>query len=48
MQISKINQQKKTNIHEEVMFLEKKDEIELTNEINNSRKKGRRSSASID
>ena len=38
---------KRTNENEEVVFLEKKDEIELTDEINNARKKRRRSSASI-
>jgi ribonuclease E len=38
----------KNNMHEEVMFSDKKDEIELTDEINNSRKKRRRSSASIE
>ena len=37
---------KKTNENEEVVFLEKKDEIELADEINNARKKRRRSSAS--
>ncbi len=38
---------KKTNENEEVVFLEKKDEIELADEINNARKKRRRSSARI-
>ena len=38
----------KTNENEEVVILDKKDEIELTDEINNARKKRRRSSASID
>ena len=37
---------KKTYENEEVVFLEKKDEIELADEINNARKKRRRSSAS--
>ena len=36
----------KTNENEEVMPLNQKDEIELTDEINNARKKRRRSSAS--
>ena len=39
---------KRTNENEEVVFLEKKDETELTDEINNARKKRRRSSASIE
>ena len=39
---------KKTNENEEVVTLDKKDEIELTDEINNARKKRRRSSASIE
>jgi len=38
----------KTNENQEVAFLENKDEIELTAEINNARKKRRRSSASIE
>ena len=38
----------KTNENEEVAFLDKKDEIEITDEINNARKKRRRSSASIE
>ena len=37
----------KTNENEEVVSLDQKDEIELTDEINNARKKRRRSSASI-
>ena len=37
----------KTNENEEVVSLNQKDEIELTDEINNARKKRRRSSASI-
>ena len=44
---SKDNSTKKTNENNEVVFLEKKDEIELTDEINNARKKRRRSSARI-
>ena len=39
---------KKTNENEEVLFLEPKEEIEVTDEINNTRKKRRRSSASIE
>ncbi len=38
----------KNNADEEVVFIDKKDEIELTDEINNARKKRRRSSASIE
>ena len=38
----------KTNENNEVVFTDKKDEIELTDELNNSRKKSRRSSASIE
>ena len=39
----------KTNENNEVVFTDKKDEIELTDELNNSaRKKRRRSSASIE
>ena len=45
---SKDKSTKKTNENEEVVFLDKKDEIELTDEINNARKKRRRSSASIE
>ena len=37
-----------TNENNEVTFIEKKDEIELTDELNNARKKRRRSSASIE
>jgi len=37
-----------TNENNEVVFTEKNDEIELTDELNNSRKKRRRSSASIE
>ena len=39
---------KKTNENEEGLFLDKNEEIELTDEINNARKKRRRSSASIE
>ena len=39
---------KKTNENEEVVSLDQNDEIELKNEINNARKKRRRSSASIE
>jgi len=39
---------KSTNENNEVFFTDKKDEIELTNELNNARKKRRRSSASIE
>ena len=39
---------KKTNENEEVLLLEQKEEIEITDEINNARKKRRRSSASIE
>ncbi|AIQ95849.1 Rne/Rng family ribonuclease [Prochlorococcus sp. MIT 0604] len=38
----------KTNESNEVVFTDKKDEIELTDELNNARKKRRRSSASIE
>jgi len=38
---------KSTNENNEVVFTDKKDEIELTDELNNARKKRRRSSASI-
>ena len=38
----------KTNENNEVLFTDKKDEVELTDELNNSRKKRRRSSASIE
>ena len=37
----------KTNENNEVVFTDKKDDIELTDELNNARKKRRRSSASI-
>ena len=42
------SQDKSTNENNEVIFLDKKDEIELKDELNNSRKKRRRSSASIE
>jgi len=45
---SKDKSTNKTNENNEVLFTDKKDEIELTDELNNSRKKRRRSSASID
>ena len=45
---SKNKSTKKNNENEEVLLLDKKDEIELTKEINNARKKRRRSSASIE
>ena len=38
----------KTHENEEVVSLSKKDEIEITDEINNARKKRRRSSASVE
>ena len=38
----------KTNENSEVVFMDKKDEIELTDDLNNARKKRRRSSASIE
>jgi ribonuclease E len=38
----------KDNANNEVVFTDKKDEIELTDELNNARKKRRRSSASIE
>jgi len=38
----------KTNDNNELVFTDKKDEIELTDELNNARKKRRRSSASIE
>jgi len=38
----------KTNENNEVLFTDKKDEIELTDELNNARKKRRRSSANIE
>ena len=39
---------KKTNENKEVVSLEKKNEIEFEDEVNNARKKRRRSSASIE
>ena len=44
---SKDQSTKKTNESKEVAFTDKKDEIEITDEIKNERKKRRRSSASI-
>ena len=38
----------KTNQNNEVLFADKKDEIELTDKLNNSRKKRRRSSANVE
>ena len=38
----------KANENNEVIFTDKKDDIELTDELNNARKKRRRSSASIE
>ena len=38
----------KTNDNNEVIFTDKKDDIELIDELNNARKKRRRSSASIE
>ena len=37
-----------TNKNNEVVFIDKKNEIELTDELNNARKKRRRSSANIE
>ena len=45
---SKDKSTNKTNENNEVVMTDKKDEIELTDELNNSRKKRRRSSASIE
>ncbi|MDC3148224.1 ribonuclease E/G, partial [Prochlorococcus sp. AH-716-I07] len=45
---SKDQSTNKTNDNNEVVFTDKKDEIELTDELNNARKKRRRSSASIE
>ena len=39
---------KKTNDNKEVVFIDHNDEIELTEDINNLRKKRRRSSASVE
>jgi len=44
----KVKSTNTTNENEEVVNLNAKDEIELTDEINNARKKRRRSSASIE
>ncbi len=46
--VTKDKYSNKINEIEEVVFSDKKDEIELTDEINNTRKKRRRSSASIE
>ena len=45
---SKDKSSNKTNESNEVVLTDKKDQIELTDELNNSRKKRRRSSASIE
>jgi len=45
---SKDKSTNKPNENNEVVFTDKKDEIELTDELNNTRKKRRRSSASIE
>ncbi len=45
---SKDKSTNKTNENNEVVFTDKKDEIELIDELNNARKKRRRSSASIE
>ncbi len=45
---SKDKSTNKTNENNAVLFTDKKDEIELTDELNNARKKRRRSSASIE
>ena len=45
---SKDKSTNKTNENNEVVFTDKKDEIDLTDELNNARKKRRRSSASIE
>ncbi len=45
---SKNKSTNKTNENNEVVFTDKKDEVELTDELNNARKKRRRSSASIE
>ena len=45
---SKDHSTNKTNDVIEVAFIDKKDEIEITDEIKNARKKRRRSSASIE
>jgi len=45
---TKDNSTNKTNENNEVVFTDKKDEVEITDELNNARKKRRRSSASIE
>ena len=45
---SKDKSTNKTNENNEVVFPDKKDEVELTDDLNNARKKRRRSSASIE
>ena len=45
---SKFKSSNKTNESNKVVFTDKKDEIELTDELKNARKKRRRSSASIE
>ena len=45
---SKDKSSNKTNENNEVLLTEKKDEIEITDELNNVRKKRRRSSAIIE
>ena len=45
---SKDKSTNKTTENNEVLLIDKKDEIELANELNNARKKRRRSSASIE
>ena len=45
---SKDKSTNKINENNEVVSTDKKDEIELTDELNNARKKRRRSSASIE
>ena len=45
---NKTHETNNTNQSNEVLFTDKKDEIELTDELNNARKKRRRSSASIE
>ena len=45
---SKDKSTNKTNENNEVLFTDKKGEVELTDELNNARKKRRRSSASIE
>ena len=42
------SEDKSKNENNEVVFIDKKDEIEHTDELNNARKKRRRSSASIE